>query len=108
MQILLRTHSRYPSESFMVEAASRQMHHYHTTRPSFIVAEILKRKLDHGVIDFGRKGGMVMHLMLRKAYMDAIVAKQGDTDPNVSQGCSSLRFFKALFADPFHNMILGS
>ena len=49
-----------------------------------------------------------MHLMLRKAYMDAIVAKQGDTDPNVSQGCSFLRFFKALFADPFHNMILGS
>ncbi|KAF8551255.1 hypothetical protein OG21DRAFT_301501 [Imleria badia] len=98
--------SGYPSKPFIAEAASRQMHHYTTTRFGFTMAMVLKWNLDRGLIDVGQKGEMVMRILLRKAYMDAITAEQGDTSPNFSQGCSFLCLLKALFADPFHNTIL--
>ena len=102
--------SGYPSEPFLAEAASRQMYHYmHKGSQSMI--SILTENLDSGLIDLGQKGEVVMRVLLRSAYMDAIVAEQTDASsqdpqPNFSKGCSFLQFLKALFSNIHHTSIL--
>ncbi|KAG8217164.1 hypothetical protein J3R82DRAFT_5244, partial [Butyriboletus roseoflavus] len=99
--------SGYPSEPFLAEAASRQMYLYMRDSPNTMIS-ILKNNLDHGLIDLGQRGEVVMRVLLRKAYMEAIVAEQGSQgpQPNFSKGCSFLQFLKALFADRHHDRIL--
>ncbi|KAG8217190.1 hypothetical protein J3R82DRAFT_5272, partial [Butyriboletus roseoflavus] len=99
--------SGYPSEPFLAEAASRQMYLYMRDSPNTMIS-ILKNNLDHGLIDLGQRGEVVMRVLLRKAYMEAIVAEQGSQgpQPNFSKGCSFLHFLKALFADGHHDRIL--
>ena len=104
--------SGYPSEPFLAEAASRQMYHYMRTGSRSMIS-ILKENLDNGLIDPGQKGEVAMRVLLRSAYMDAIVAEQTnpslqDPQPNFSKGCGFLQFLKALFANIHHASILGA
>ncbi|KAI6002348.1 hypothetical protein EDC04DRAFT_2583821 [Pisolithus marmoratus] len=105
-------HSGYPSEPFLAEAASRQMYHY-LQFPGNTMANLLQQNLDSGLINLNQKGEVVMRLLLRMAYMNAIIAEQADKshpvrELNFSKGCSVVRFLKALFADQFHDTILRS
>lgn len=95
--------SGYPSEPFLAEAASRQMHRYGSPYMVWILRDYIR----HGLADLGQKGDMVMRFFLRIAYIEAIVAEQGSTDPNFSKGCNFLTFLKALFAEGFHASVLG-
>lgn len=101
--------STYPSEPFIAEAASRQMYHY-TKQRDFSMAGLLKKTFDFGLVNLRQKGEMVMRLLLREAYMNAIVAEQKgeeeDASPNFSKGCSFRGFLKALFAEEFHASVL--
>ncbi|KAI6037804.1 hypothetical protein EDC04DRAFT_2700044 [Pisolithus marmoratus] len=104
--------SGYPSEPFLAEAASRQMYRY-LQFPGRTVANLLRENFDNGLIDLGQKGEVVMRLLLRMAYMDAIITEQADEidrtgEPNFSKGCSFLVFLQALFARQFHEEILRS
>ena len=68
---------------------------------------ILQDNVQSGLLDLGQKGEVVMRLLLRKAYMDTIVAEQSpNTNTNFSKGCSFILFLKALFAEGFHPSIL--
>ncbi|KAI6011427.1 hypothetical protein EDC04DRAFT_3145769 [Pisolithus marmoratus] len=105
-------HSGYPSEPFLAEAASRQMYHY-LQFPGHTMANLLQQNLDSGLINLNQKGEVVMRLLLRMAYMNAIIAEQADKkhlarELNFSKGCSVVRFLKALFGDQFHDTILKS
>ncbi|KAG8216587.1 hypothetical protein J3R82DRAFT_6771, partial [Butyriboletus roseoflavus] len=108
--------SGYPSEPFLAEAASRQMYHYmkNSTRYSATrMISILKKNLDDGLINLGQKGEVVMRVLLRNAYINAIVAEQADEipayhEPNFSKGCSFLQFLKALFTDELYTSILDA
>jgi len=72
----------------------------------FSMAHVLQTKLDDGLIDLGQRGEVVMRLLLRNAYMEAIVVDQGPTNPNFSRGCSLLCFLKALFAPQNHTSVM--
>ncbi|KAH7890639.1 hypothetical protein F5I97DRAFT_60151 [Phlebopus sp. FC_14] len=51
----------YPSEPFIAEAASRQMHHYLQSDNSSMI-ELLAQELTNGLVDCGQKGEVVTHL----------------------------------------------
>lgn len=99
--------SGYPSEPFIAEAALRQMFLYNTViQGNWSIAGILQNNVQGGLIDLGQKGEVVMRLLLRKAYMDTIIAEQGPKKTNFSKGCNFLQFLKALFAEGFYSLIL--
>ncbi|KAH7890620.1 hypothetical protein F5I97DRAFT_1923094 [Phlebopus sp. FC_14] len=98
--------SGYPSEPFIAEAASRQMHHYLQSDNSSMIG-LLAQELTNGLIDCSQKGEVVMRLLLRMAYMNAIGTEQSG-QLNFSVGCSFLTFLQALFPANFHDIILQS
>ncbi|KAL4079270.1 hypothetical protein J3A83DRAFT_4368016 [Scleroderma citrinum] len=104
--------SGYPSEPFLAEAASRQMHHYqeYGCLKNRGLLSLLTTTVNHGLIDPTRKSEMVMRVLLRQAYMDAIIAEQDSKAQaeNFSEGCGFLQFLKALFSDSLHTSILKS
>ena len=103
----LYVRSGYPSEPFIAEAANRQLDYFIKANGTFSMINDLRRKLDEGLIDLGQKGEVVMRLLLRMAYMDAIIREQEDTtSPNFSIGCDFVTFLTALFADAYHSSIL--
>ncbi|KAI6137216.1 hypothetical protein F5141DRAFT_1231205 [Pisolithus sp. B1] len=104
--------SGYPSEPFLAEAASCQMYHYLQDQDHTMV-QLLWKNLHHDLIALDRNGEVVMRLLLRMAYMQAIVAEQvdenhSDHELNFSKGCNVLQFLKALFGDQYHDEILMS
>ncbi|KAI6101678.1 hypothetical protein EDD17DRAFT_1786370 [Pisolithus thermaeus] len=106
------TRSGYPSEPFLAEAASRQMYRFFR-HPTISMARILWKNFESGLIDLGQNGQIIMRLLLRFAYMNAIAVEQADKryptgEPNFSKGCSVVRLLKALFANRYHAEILMS
>ncbi|KAI6041207.1 hypothetical protein EDC04DRAFT_1332225 [Pisolithus marmoratus] len=105
--------SGYPSEPFLAEAASRQMYHYLKSPYRSAMSGILQENFDSGLIDVSQKVELVMRLLLRMAYMNAITVEQAEEihrtdEPNFSKGCNFLVFLQALFANQFHDVILRS
>ena len=77
-----------------------------TVHGAWSMVGILQNNVRSGLIDLSQKDEVVMRLLLRKAYMDTIIAEQGPEKMNFSKGCNFLRFLKALFAEGFYSSIL--
>ncbi|KAI6031017.1 hypothetical protein EDC04DRAFT_3065254 [Pisolithus marmoratus] len=111
--------SGYPSEPFLAEAASRQMHHYLLKGNRVLdnrMIRILALNLNTGLIDAGQRGEVVMRILLWMAHMHAITGSmepaalgpQLTREPNFSTGCNFLTFLRALFPECLHSLILRS